>query len=311
MSYFLFPGQGSQKTAMGQDFYERSAVAKATLDEANTLFGGEDLLHILFTEPQETLNQTRIAQPGLLAVEVAIARHLIEHGIAPSGCAGHSLGEIPALVVAGAMSFEDAFWFTLVRARLMSEDVPEGGMAAVMGLEADAIAAGLPEGVQVANYNGPSQTIISGSTAGVAAAAEALKAAGAKRVIPLPVSGPFHSQYMRPAAEELAGVLAGVHFTTPAVPFISSVTGGPVEDPEMIRALLAEQLYSPVRWTEVMATIGHQYAIEVGPGNVLKGLAKRMEGAPSVHSAGMVTDVAELLAEQSGAPIHRHPHLET
>lgn len=310
MSFFLFPGQGSQKTAMGQDFYERSAVAKAVLDEANDLFGDEDLLHILFAGTQEELNATRIAQPGLLAVEVAIARHLMEHGIQPSGCAGHSLGEIPALVVAGAVSFVDAFKFTLVRARLMSENVPQGGMAAVLGLEADAIAANLPDGVQVANYNGPSQTIISGSKDGIAAAETPLIEAGAKRVMPLAVSGPFHSEFMRPAAEEFAAVLAEVPFNKPSLPFISSVTAGPVEAPETIRALLAEQLYSPVRWTEVMNYIGHVPAIEVGPGNVLKGLAKRMDGAPQVHSAGMVTDLTELLDGGHHHHHRRHPHLE-
>lgn len=306
MSYFLFPGQGSQKPAMGQDFYERSHVAKAVLDEANDLFD-EDLLQILFTGSQEDLNQTRIAQPGLLAVEVAIARHLIDAGVIPSGCAGHSLGEIPALVIAGAVSFEDAFRFTMVRARLMSENVPEGGMAAVMGLDADFITASLPNSVQVANYNGPSQTIISGTKDGLVAAEGILKEAGAKRFLPLPVSGPFHSQYMRPAAEEFAAVLAGVTFHTPTVPFVSSVTGCPVESPDVIRALLAEQLYSPVRWTDVMANVGQNAAIEVGPGNVLKGLAKRIEGAPLVHSAGMVTDLTNLIG---GGHHHRHPHLE-
>jgi len=310
MSFFLFPGQGSQKPAMAQDFYEGSHTAKAVLDEANALFGEEDLLHILFSGTQDELNQTRIAQPGLLAVEVAIARHLAESGIHPSGCAGHSLGEIPALVVAGVVSFEDAFRFTMVRARLMSENVPEGGMAAVMGLDADLITASLPKSVQVANYNGPSQTIISGTKDGLAAAEGILKDAGAKRVMPLAVSGPFHSQYMRPAAEEFAAVLAGVTFHAPSIPFISSVTGGPVESPNTIRALLAEQLYSPVRWTDVMARIGHQSALEVGPGNVLKGLAKRMEGAPTVHAAGMLTDLTELVDAGHHHHHHRHPHLE-
>lgn len=306
MSFFLFPGQGSQKPAMGQDFYERSHVAKAVLDEANALFG-EDLLQILFTGAQEELNQTRVAQPGLLAVEVAIARHLIDAGLTPSGCAGHSLGEIPALVVAGAVSFKDAFRFTMVRARLMSENVPEGGMAAVMGLDADFITASLPKSVQVANYNGPSQTIISGTKEGLAAAESILKEAGAKRVLPLSVSGPFHSQYMRPAADEFAAVLAEVTFHTPTVPFVSSVTGGLVDSPDAIRTLLAEQLYSPVRWTDVMANVGQDAAIEVGPGNVLKGLAKRIEGAPAVHSASMMTEVTDLI---EGGHHHRHPHIE-
>jgi len=294
MSFFLFPGQGSQKTAMGQDFYERSAVAKAVLDEANGLYPDGDLLQILFTGAQEEINQTLVAQPGLLAVEVAIARHLMAHGYTPAGCAGHSLGEIPALVVAGGVSFDEAFRFTLTRAQLMSENVPEGGMAAVMGMEADAIEAHLPSGVQVANFNGPGQTIISGTKAGIEAAGPALIGAGAKRVLPLPVSGPFHSDLMAPAAKKFAEALAHVPFKTPAIPFVSSVTASRVSDPEAIRALLSEQLYSPVRWTEVMAEIGAQPAIEVGPGNVLRGLAKRMDGAPHVQSAGMVTDIDKL-----------------
>lgn len=294
MSFFLFPGQGSQKTAMGQDFYERSPVAKAVLDEANDLYTEGDLLHILFTGTQEEINQTRVAQPGLLAVEVAIARHLIAAGYAPSGCAGHSLGEIPALVVAGAVAFDEAFRFTLVRARLMSENVPQGGMAAVMGLEPDTIEANLPKGVQVANFNGPGQTIISGTKAGIEAAGPALIAAGAKRVLPLPVSGPFHSDLMGPAAKQFAEALAHIPFKTPAIPFISSVTASRVVDPDTIRTLLSEQLYSPVRWTEVMAEIGHQDAIEVGPGNVLRGLARRMDGGPRVRCAGMVSDVDKL-----------------
>lgn len=294
MSFFLFPGQGSQKLAMGQDFYERSAVAKAVLDEANALFSDEDLLQILFTGAQEDINQTTVAQPGLLAVEVAIARHLESAGYAPTGCAGHSLGEIPALVVSGAVSFEEAFRFTLVRARLMSENVPEGGMAAVMGLEPEAINAVLPKGVQVANYNGPGQTIISGTKAGIQSADAALKEAGAKRVLSLPVSGPFHSDLMAPAAEEFAKALAHIPFKTPSVPFISSVTATRVTDPEAIRALLAEQLYSPVRWTEVMTVVGHVDALEVGPGNVLRGLARRMDNAPSVTCIGSVSDVEAL-----------------
>jgi [acyl-carrier-protein] S-malonyltransferase len=293
MSFFLFPGQGSQKAGMGQDFYAESPAAKAILDEANALFDG-DLLSTLFEDPEGNLNHTRFAQPGLLAVEVAIARHLIDQGVTPTGCAGHSLGEIPALVVSGALAFTDAFTFTLERARLMSENVPEGGMAAVMGLEADAIASNLPEGVQVANFNGPGQTIISGSVAGIEAAVTSLKEAGAKRVMPLKVSGPFHSEFMRPAAESLANVLADMPIGAPATPFISSVTAGPVSDPETIRTLLAEQLYSPVQWTKVMAAAADSPAIEVGPGNVLKGLAKRADHAPEVECVGTVAQAQAL-----------------
>jgi [acyl-carrier-protein] S-malonyltransferase len=293
MSFFLFPGQGSQKVGMGQDFYAQSDAAKAILDEANSLYDG-DLLALLFEGPQEELNHTRVAQPGLLTVEVATAQHLIAAGISPTGCAGHSLGEIPALVVSGALAFADAFTFTLERARLMSENVPEGGMAAVMGLDPAAIRDNLPEGVQVANYNGDGQTIVSGSTAGIETAVSTLKDAGAKRVMPLKVSGPFHSEFMKPAAEQLKAVLASMTIKAPTVPFVSSVTATAVEDPEAIRTLLSEQLYSPVRWTEVIAAIGTGDALEVGPGNVLKGLAKRMDNAPAVTTIGSVADVEAL-----------------
>lgn len=299
MSFFLFPGQGSQKVGMAQDFYDQSPASREVLDEAANLFDG-DLLKLLFEGPQEDLNHTRAAQPGLLAVEVAIARHLIAQGLQPEGCAGHSLGEIPALVVAGALSFADAFTFTLQRARLMSENVPEGGMAAVMGLDADTIAANLPEEVQLANLNGPGQTIISGSSAAIEESVATLKDAGAKRVMPLKVSGPYHSEFMRPAAEQLAEILAETPISTPEVPFISSVTAGAVSDPETIRTLLSEQLYSPVQWTKVMTAVADFDAIEVGPGNVLKGLAKRADHAPSIECVGTMEQAETVLAAQAG-----------
>lgn len=291
MSFFLFPGQGSQKPGMGKDFYEQSPAARETFDEAAALLG-DAFLATLFEGQAEQLNHTTVAQPSLLTVEVAIARHCAARGLAPTGCAGHSLGEIPALVIAGALDFSSALAITRERARLMSENVPEGGMAAVMGLEAEQIEAALPEGVQVANYNGPSQTIISGSRDGIARAQETLKAAGAKRVMPLPVSGPFHSIFMKPAAEAFQKVLAEVEFRAPDIAFISSVTGGQVIDPELIRAMLAEQLYSPVRWTQVMQQVPGPAAYEMGPGNVLKGLAKRIEGAPEVLCINTVEDAA-------------------
>lgn len=289
MSFFLFPGQGSQKPGMGRDFHEDSPEARAVFDEAEALLGPQ-FLHTIFEGEAAILNQTTWAQPSLLTVEVAIARHCIARGLRPSGCAGHSLGEIPALVIAGVLEFGDALRLTRERARLMSENVPEGGMAAVMGLEPEQIEAALPENVQVANYNGPSQTIISGSRAGIEAAMESLKSAGAKRVLPLAVSGPFHSQYMRPAAEAFQAVLAEVAFQAPAITFVSSVTGGPLSELASIRTILAEQLYSPVRWTQVMAQVPGPAAYEVGPGNVLKGLAKRIEGAPEVHPLGTLEE---------------------
>lgn len=297
MSFFLFPGQGSQKPGMGQDFYEGSAAARAVFEEAAAIMP-EGFLDAIFTGEAEALNQTRLAQPALLTVEIAIVRHLESLGITPEGCAGHSLGEIPALVTAGACTFVDALRFTCERARLMSEEVPEGGMAAVLGLDADAIAAALPPEVQVANYNGPAQTIISGSRAGLEAAETALKAAGAKRVLPLKVSGPFHSEFMRPAAEAFTRFLADVPFQAPRIRFISSVSGQEENDPETLRAWLGRQLVSPVRWTDIMTRLAGDSAFETGPGNVLQGLAKRMDSAPEVQTLGTLAEADSLSGEQ-------------
>lgn len=296
MSFFLFPGQGSQKPGMGRDFYEASGPARALFEEA-AAFMPDGFLDAIFTGEAEALNQTRLAQPALLTVEIALVRHLESIGIHPGGCAGHSLGEIPALVAAGACAFADALRFTCERARLMSENVPEGGMAAVLGLDAEAIAAALPPEVQVANYNGPAQTIISGSRAGLEAAEAALKAAGAKRVMPLKVSGPFHSEFMRPAAESFARFLAEVPFQTPRIRFISSVSGQAEDDPGTLRTLLGCQLVSPVRWTDVMKQLQGETALETGPGNVLQGLAKRMDGAPEVRSLGTLAEAESLSGE--------------
>lgn len=293
MSIFLFPGQGSQQPEMGKDFLEASPEASEVFKKATEILGN-DFLDTLLNGDAETLNHTRVAQPALVTVEVAIAHHLAAKGITPTICTGHSLGEISALVVAGVCTFKDALSFTRERARLMSENVPEGGMVAVLGLDAGAIEAVLPEGVQVANYNSPQQTVISGATAGLEAAAASLKAAGARRVLPLKVSGPFHSALMRSAAEEFAKILEKVSFSKPGCTFVSSVTGKSENDPDNIRRLLAEQLYSPVRWVAVMQVLGSQAALEIGPGNVLKGLAKRIDGAPEVQCVGTLQEAEAL-----------------
>lgn len=289
MSCFLFPGQGSQKPGMGLDFYEHSPAAREVFDEA-ALATPDAFLNIVFTAAPEVLRKTRNAQPALLIVEVAIARHLEAGGVRPDACAGHSLGEISALVVCGTCQFADALYFTQERARLMSEDVPEGSMAAVLGLAPDVIEAALPEGVQVANLNGPSQTIISGALEALDRAIEALKEAGAKRVLPLNVSGPFHSEFMRPGANALREILADVPFLPPRIPFISSVTGRQESDPDLIRTNLSEQLVQPVQWAGVMEHIGPAPALEIGPGAVLRGLAKRTSDAPKIAPVSTLED---------------------
>lgn len=295
MRFFLFPGQGSQQPGMGKDFFEQSEVARAVFEEARSL-SPEGLLETLFTGDTEALTPTRVAQPALLIVEIAITRHLESVGIQPAGCAGHSLGEISALVASGACPFPDALRLVFERARLMSENVPKGGMAAVLGLKPEEIEAVLPEGVQVANYNGPGQTIISGKMAAFELAMVAIKEAGAKRVMPLKVSGPFHSECMRPAVAEFVKVLDTIPFQAPKSRFISSVSGQEESDPTRIRELLGQQLVSPVRWTQVMAAIGPVPALEVGPGAVLSGLARRMDGGPEVAGAGTIADIAALEA---------------
>ena len=296
MSLFLFPGQGSQKPGMGRDFFESSPAAREVLEEAASL-NPPRFLDTIFLGDADQLNDTLLAQPALLAVEVAIAQELRSRGLSPTACAGHSLGELVALCVAGVWTFAEAMRVTHARARAMTEDVPDGGMAAVLGLDADAIDALLPEGVQVANYNGPAQTIVTGTTAGLAAASGILKEAGAKRIMPLAVSGPFHSEYMRPASAKLREALDRVELRAPQIRLISSVTGAEVSDPDRIRELLIAQIHSPVRWTEVMRTAGRVPALEVGPGSVLRGLAKRMDGAPEVRAAGTVEEVDALFTE--------------
>jgi [acyl-carrier-protein] S-malonyltransferase len=294
MRAFLYPGQGSQKPGMGKDFYYASPAAREVFDIAEEQLGS-GFISTLFEGSGEQVNDTRFAQPALLTVEVAITRHLLANGHAPAACAGHSLGEYSALVGAGGIGFAEALALVRERARLMSENVPAGGMAAVMGITPDEIEKALPGGVQVANYNTPQQTIISGSVEGLAAAQESLKAAGAKRVMPLAVSGPFHSEYMRPAAEQFAALLADYELSAPVCTFVSSVSGKPEDDPARIRTLLAEQLYSPVRWIDVMDALTGA-CIEVGPGNVLAGLAKRIEGAPEVVPVGSVEEAGALNA---------------
>ena len=295
MTYFLFPGQGSQVVGMGRDFHEGSQAARAVLDKAEEVLGS-GFLDAIFEGEQEQLNDTRMAQPALVAVGAAIARHLIENGVRPSGFAGHSIGEISALTAAGSLSLEDGLRITRLRALFMSEGVPPGGMAAVTGIDAAAIADNLPEGVNVANYNGPQQTIISGTEEGLTEAEELLKGAGARRVIRLRVSGPFHSPYMKDAAEKFREELKDVTFERPNGRFISSVSGLEESDPAHIRELLGAQATAPVRWTQVLECIGPVPAVEAGPGKVLQGIAKRMEGAPSIALAGTL-EQADAIAQ--------------
>lgn len=299
MTAFLFPGQGSQQAGIASQFHEAFPETHPLFATAERILSALQF-ETMMTGDQATLNDTRNAQPALVCVETAITVVLKERGVVPTVCAGHSLGEISALVAAGGLPFAEALRLVQERARLMSENVAQGGMAAVLGLDADAIRTLLPETVQVANYNGPAQTIISGSREGLETAVTRLKEAGAKRVLPLPVSGPFHSQHMEPAREALARFLQPISLKTPETPFLSSVSGAYESDPDRIARLLSEQLCSPVQWTRVMEHLAGTDALEIGPGTVLQGLAKRMMNGLEVHAAG-TPDACLAYVQQTGA----------
>ena len=296
--YFLFPGQGSQAVGMGRDFFEHSAAARRVFD-AGVEFFGADFLSLIFEGDAEVLNDTRHAQPALFLVELAIVSHLRSQGVEPEGVAGHSLGEISAVVTAGACSLETGFSIIRERALLMSTQAPAGGMLAVLHPDVETWRVHLPEDVDIANYNAPAQTVISGTPEALERAAAALKAAGIKRLVPLKTSGPFHSRHMRAAAEQFAAFLDTVRFERPSCVFVSSVSGKVESEPDRIRELLGQQLFSPVRWTSVMETLSGVRCVEVGPGNVLKGLAKRMENGPEVQCVGTFDEAQALCAALS------------
>jgi len=263
---------------MGRDLYEGAPETRRYFEQAAAYEPG--LLDVMFQGEPETLAKTRYAQLALLTVEASLCHVLFSRGINPQVCAGHSLGEFSALFAAGALRFEEVLRLVDARSRLMTELVPPGGMAAVLGLPHDRLEQALPEGAYVANYNGPDQTIISGTHEAIKLAEESLKQAGAKRVMPLQVSGPFHSPLMTQARDAFAEVVGVAEISDPIYPFVSSVSGERVSDAGRIRELLANQICAPVQWTRVMSTIGAVPALEVGPGRVLQGLCKRMPGAP-------------------------------
>jgi [acyl-carrier-protein] S-malonyltransferase len=279
----LFPGQGSQYVGMGKKLSESHASAKAILDRANAILGF-DLADILFNGPEERLTRTDITQPAIFTVSLMAMEVVKERGISYDYVAGHSLGEYSALCAAGAFSFEDGLATVRLRGQLMAQagDKSPGSMAAILGLEADKLDAVLKEAsasgiVVAANYNSPSQIVISGSVAGVQAAAKLAEAAGAKKVVVLAVSGAFHSPLMEFALPGLQEGLARMAISAPRAPLISNVEAKPVTDAETIRALLLRQLTSPVRWVESMQNamgLDVKEALEVGPGKVLMGLAR-------------------------------------
>jgi [acyl-carrier-protein] S-malonyltransferase len=283
---FVFPGQGSQAIGMLADLAAEHAVIKSTFDEASSALG-LDLWDLAQNGPEELINKTENTQPVLLTAGVAVFRAWQQAGgRTPDFLAGHSLGEYTALVAANALSLADGVKLVAERGRLMQLAVPagEGAMAAILGLDddvvrqccADAASAGVVEAV---NFNAPGQVVIAGSTAAVTAAIEKLKAAGAKRALPLPVSVPSHCALMKPAAEKLKISLDAVAFNTPAIPVVQNVAARIEADAVAVREALVSQLYCPVLWVksvEALAGFGVTRVLECGPGKVLCGLNKRI-----------------------------------
>lgn len=284
---FVFPGQGSQSVGMLNAFAD-NPVVRATLQEASDALG-QDLARLIAEGPAEELNLTTNTQPVMLTAAVAIYRAWLEAGgPAPALVAGHSLGEYSALVAAGVIPFADAVPLVRFRAQAMQEAVPvgEGGMAAILGLSDDDVRAACAEAsaagvVEAVNFNAPAQVVIAGAKAAVEKACEIAKAKGAKRALPLPVSAPFHSSLLKPASDRLRERMAGLTFSAPSIPLINNVDVAIVDDPEAIKDALVRQAAAPVRWVESvqkMAADGVTHVFECGPGKVLAGLTKRIDG---------------------------------
>ncbi|HEX7891579.1 MAG TPA: ACP S-malonyltransferase [Ramlibacter sp.] len=311
---FVFPGQGSQSVGMLDAWGDHPAVAQ-TLEEASSALG-EDLGRLIKECPKEALALTTNTQPVMLVAGVAAYRAWrAEGGAEPAAVAGHSLGEYAALVAAGALTLADAAPLVRFRAQAMQEAVPvgTGAMAAILGLDAQKVIQGCAEAVrtfgpnsdevvEAVNFNDPAQTVIAGSKAAVDKACELLKASGAKRALPLPVSAPFHSSLMKPAAEKLRQRLAATAIQAPRIPVVNNIEVQVETDPDRIRGALYEQAFGPVRWVECVKAIqarGIDTIVECGPGKVLAGLAKRIDGslnAASIYDPATLAEAKGMLA---------------
>lgn len=290
MKAYIFPGQGSQFPGMGKELYEQYPQVRTLFDRANELLGF-NITQIMFQGTDEELKQTKVTQPAIFLHSVAVAA--VAPDFAPEMVAGHSLGEFSALVANKVLAFEDALILVSKRALAMQKacEANPSAMAAILGL-ADArveeICAQIDDIVVAANYNCPGQLVISGSNQGVALACEKLKEAGAKRALPLPVGGAFHSPLMQPAEAELAEAIQNTTFNTAICPVYQNVDAKPYTNPEQIKQNLIKQLTAPVRWTQTvqnMITGGATLFVECGPGKVLQGLVKKINKDTEVASA--------------------------
>lgn len=287
MKAYIFPGQGSQFTGMAKDIYESNPKAKAILDQANDILGFK-ITDIMFSGTADELKQTKVTQPAIFIHSVALA--LASDNFQPNMVAGHSLGEFSALVANKSLSYADGLSLVYKRALAMQRacEINPSTMAAILGLDdhiVEEVCASIDEVVVAANYNCPGQLVISGSNKGIEIACEKLKAAGAKRALPLPVGGAFHSPLMEPAREELAAAIESTTFSTPICPVYQNVNALPSTEVNTIKKNLIAQLTAPVRWTQSVQNMvkdGATTFIECGPGKVLQGLVKKI--APTAEA---------------------------
>ncbi|RTZ94514.1 MAG: [acyl-carrier-protein] S-malonyltransferase [Deltaproteobacteria bacterium] len=307
---FVFPGQGAQKVGMGKSLVENSQAAREVFEEASDALS-MDMQALCFDGPEETLRLTENTQPAILTVSIAAYRAFSEEvGLAPSCLAGHSLGEYAALVAAGVFSFKDAVYAVKQRGKFMQEAVPVGvgAMAAVLGLPREKVVeicekAAEGEVVDPANFNSPGQVVISGHKGAVERAGELAREAGAKKVVPLSVSAPFHSTLMTRAGERLKEVLDTFNIGKMSIPVVANVTGKPYESEDEVVPMLVKQVSSPVYWDQTMETVrdlGVDRVIELGPGKVLSGLFKRFDRAFAPVSIQTFEDVIKFKESLGG-----------